>query len=244
MTSNIHYPNAPITEAVLDIQVTSAVSVETLARVNEGESNYPKSEKLNAGSGAVMFGPDANTFATATSQPLGYLTRSSDGFHIYQARLNGFTFSRLFPYPHWSAFSGEGRRLWEKYQAVARPSAITRVALRYVNRIDIPLPVNDFADYLRTVPQISTDLPQGLSSYFMQLAIPLADIKGGSVINQTIIEPAKPAVVSLVLDIDVFRTVDIPQTDPELWDLFEQLRKKKNEVFEACITEEARRLFR
>jgi uncharacterized protein (TIGR04255 family) len=47
-----------------------------------------------------------------------------------------------------------------------------------------------------------------------------------------------------VLDIDVFRTVDIPQTDPELWDLFEQLRKKKNEVFEACITEEARRLFR
>jgi uncharacterized protein (TIGR04255 family) len=244
MTSNIHYPNAPITEAVMDIQVTSAVTVEALAQVNEGESNYPKSDKLNGGSGAVMFGPDANTFATATSQPLGYLTRSSDGFHIYQARVNGFTFSRLFPYPHWSAFSAEGRRLWEKYQAVARPSAITRVALRYVNRIDIPLPVNDFADYLRTVPQISTDLPQGLSSYFMRLAIPLTDIKGGSVINQTIIEPANPAVVSLVLDIDVFRTVDIPQTDPELWNLFEQLRKKKNEVFEACITDAARRLFR
>jgi uncharacterized protein (TIGR04255 family) len=72
----------------------------------------------------------------------------------------------------------------------------------------------------------------------------LTDIKGGSVINQTIIEPANPAVVSLVLDIDVFRTVDIPQTDPELWNLFEQLRKKKNEVFEACITDAARRLFR
>jgi uncharacterized protein (TIGR04255 family) len=244
MTSDIHYPNAPITEAVLDIQATSLVSVETLANVNEGEPDYPKSDKLNATSGAMMFGPDTNTFATATTQPLGYLIRSSDGFHIYQARLNGFTFSRLLRYPHWSAFSSEGRRLWEKYRAVAQPSAITRVALRYVNRIDIPLPVKDFADYLRTVPQISPDLPQGLSAYFMQLVIPLADIQGGSVINQTIIEPAKPEVVSLVLDIDVFRTVDIPQNDADLWDLFEQLRKKKNEVFEACITEEARRLFR
>jgi uncharacterized protein (TIGR04255 family) len=244
MTSNIYYSNAPITEAVLDIQVTSAATVETLAKVNEGEADYPKSDKLNAASGAMMFGPDTNTFATATSQPIGYLFRSGDGLYIYQARLNGFTFSRLLPYQHWSAFSSEVLRLWEKYKAIAQPSAITRVALRYVNRIDIPLPVNDFAEYLRTVPQISPDLPQGLSAYFMQLAIPLADIKGGSVINQTIIEPAKPEVVSLVLDIDVFRTVDIPQNDADLWDLFGELRKKKNEVFEACITEEARRLFR
>jgi uncharacterized protein (TIGR04255 family) len=243
MTVGTHYPNAPITEAVIDIQVAPQVNLDALEKSHIGEAGYPTIEKLNAASGQMTFGPDANAFAAATSQPFGYLYRSLDQLQIYQARSNGFTFSRLGRYPHWNAIRAEAQRLWEKYRAAAHSSEITRVAVRYVNRIDIPLPFNSFTDYLRTVPQLSPDLPMGLSGYFMQLVIHLAEINGDGIINQTIIEPAKPGVVSVVLDIDIFRTIEIPQSEAELWNLFEDLREQKNKVFEACITDEARRLF-
>jgi uncharacterized protein (TIGR04255 family) len=183
--------------------------------------------------------PDTNTSATH----IGFLFRSADGKQIQQARTNGFTMSRLAPYLHWDGFCTETRRLWDIYRSIAKPSKVTRVAVRYVNRIDIPLPLNDFGDYLRTVPTVSSDLPQGLSRYFMQLVMPLEEIKGNVIINETIIEPAKPEVVSIVLDIDVSRSNDLPSTEEEIWALMEQLRTAKNNVFEACITDKARELF-
>ena len=151
--------------------------------------------------------------------------------------------SRLAPYSHWSGFRTETRRLWDIYRSIAKPSKVTRLAVRYVNRIDIPLPVNDFGDYLRTVPTVSPDLPQGLSRYFMQLVMPLEDVKGTVIINETIIEPARPEVVSVVIDIDVSCGNDVPSTEEEIWALMEQLRNAKNNVFEACITDKARELF-
>lgn len=244
MTSGTRYPHAPITEAVIDIQVTASVSVDQLAKAVTGESDYPTVEKLHAASGAMVFGPEANTSATAKTELVGYLCRSTDGLQIYQARRNGFTFSRLAEYTSWAEISGEARRLWAKYRSIATPTDITRIALRYVNRLDIPLPLQDFFIYLRTAPQLSPDLPQGLSGYFMQLQLPVPDIQGACVINQTIIEPpAKPNTVAVVLDIDVFRISDVATDETHLWEQLEQLRHEKNRIFESCITDEARRLF-
>lgn len=244
MTPGTRYPHAPITEAVIDIQVTATVHVDRLAEAIKGESNYPTSEKVYAVSGAMMFGPEANTSTSARAETVGYVCRSSDGLQIYQARTNGFTFSRLAEYTSWSEVSAEARRLWEKYRSIASPTDVKRIALRYVNRLDIPLPLRDFATYLRTVPHLSSDLPQGLSSYFMQLQLPVPDLQGTCVINQTIIEPpAKPNTVAVVLDIDLFRSTDVATDETSLWEQLEQLRHEKNRVFEACITDEARRLF-
>jgi uncharacterized protein (TIGR04255 family) len=72
----------------------------------------------------------------------------------------------------------------------------------------------------------------------------MPDLQGACVINQTIIEPpAKPNTVAVVLDIDVFRTSGVATDETRLWEQLEQLRNEKNRVFEACITDDARRLF-
>ena len=47
------------------------------------------------------------------------------------------------------------------------------MALRYINRINIPLPFTDFKQYLRTTPEIARELPQGLSTFLMRLVIPM-----------------------------------------------------------------------
>lgn len=244
MTAQRHYQKPPITEAIIDLRVElpTATRLIELNKAHEGEEvTYPTVEELHAAFGQMQIGPQVS--ATAGSQHIGYLFRSGEGRQIYQARLDGFTISRLAPYENWHAFRGEARRLWDIYRTVTKPSRVIRLAVRYINRIDIPLPLKDFKDYLRTVPEVSPDLPQGLSGYFMQLAVPLEDIKSLALINETIIEPVSQDVVSVVLDIDIFRTADLPTDEEGIWAFFEELGARKNEVFEACITDKARELF-
>ena len=99
-------------------------------------------------------------------------------------------------------------------------------------------------EYLRTVPEISPDLPQDLAGYFLRLRIPMEDIKCTLLVNQTIIEPRGPNVVSVVLDNDIYRDADVPQNEDAVWSFFEELRVRKNDVFESSITNRTRELFK
>lgn len=241
-----HYSKAPITEAVIDLRVElpSKITVDDLVKVHHGEeAAYPTIEHMHTTMGKMMLSLQDGASASASTKHIGFLMRSAEGKKIHQARINGFSMSQLAPYPCWNDFCTETRRLWDIYRSFAEPSKLVRVAVRYINRIDIPLPLNDFGDYLRTVPQVSPDLPQGLSGYFMQLLMPLEDIKSDAVVIETIIEPESPNTVSIVLDIDIFRTVDLPSEEDDIWALIKQLRSAKNKVFEACITDKSRELF-
>ena len=244
MAKQRHYPNAPITEAIIDLKVElpSGVTVADLKEVQAGqEEAYPTTQHRNLVTGQMQFGKQVS--ASASSEHLGYLFKSSDETQVFQARLDGFTMSRLAPYECWETFRDEARRLWDAYRAVVKPEKVVRVAVRYVNRIDMPLPLTDFCDYLRSVPVVSADLPQALAGYFMRLEIPLEDINSLCLLNEAIVKPAAEGVVSVVLDIDVFRATDIPDDEEELWKFLEELRHRKNSIFEACITDKARELF-
>ena len=123
-----------------------------------------------------------------------------------------------------------------------KPESVTRAALRYINRLDLPLPLKDFKDYLRTVPEVSPSLPQGLSGFFMQLHIPQEDLDALAVINETIVPPRKPDTVSVILDIDLFKEKNLGLD--EAWSMFDRFHVRKNEIFEGCITDRARELFK
>ena len=151
--------------------------------------------------------------------------------------------SRLAPYESWEAFRNEARRLWEVYRQTVKPVRIERVALRYVNRLDLPGPRAELKDYLQTSPEIAAGLPQGLDGFFMQLQIPVEDLNSRLFLNLTTCEPPKPGIVAVVLDIDLFRTENLPQEEEALWQLLESMRARKNEFFEACINDRTRELF-
>lgn len=239
---SVHYENAPITEAVMDIRVepSPGISASKLKNISAGE-NYPTIEPQHTRIGQIQFGP--STSATASSQHSGFIYKSADSKQILQAQVDGFAFSRLAPYQKWEPFSTEAKRLWTAYRSIAKPVSVVRVAVRYINRIDIPLPLHDFKYYLRTVPEVSPDLPQGLSGYLMHLTIPLEDIRGTAVITETIIPPPTPNVVSILLDIDVSVLSTSPCDSDLIWAIFDKLRVKKNLVFNASLTHKAKELF-
>jgi uncharacterized protein (TIGR04255 family) len=114
--------------------------------------------------------------------------------------------------------------------------------VRYVNRLDLPLPLKDFKDYLKIVPEVGPDLPQGLSGFLMQVHIPILEMQGTAIVTETLIPPSRLDVVSVVLDITLARNHDLPLDDAAIWELFEDLRKHKNAVFEGCITDRTREM--
>jgi uncharacterized protein (TIGR04255 family) len=242
----IHYPKAPITEALIDLQVERLSDVNLLKNLKPDlELEYPACEDIYQAESTFQVGTSIS--ATAKQSHLGYRFFSNDKKQVLQARLDGFTYSRLAPYDTWKSFRDEAQRLWELYRTITQTKRLVQVAVRYINRLDLPLePSNSLKidDYLRTRPKISPDLPQNLSNYFMQVRIPQADLEAELLLNEAIVPAADEKIVSVLLDIGLFKFVNISADDNTQWNLLEEFRDRKNEVFEACITDKTRELFK
>ena len=240
---NRHYDKAPIREAIINIQIDQTVPLNLADLEIAGDRVPGYSERRNLFQGQVIgqFSTGQPT-ATIKQDQVGYQFIGGEGKQIAGFRLDGFTFSRLAPYQTWEQFRDEAKRLWALYRQVVGSAPVTRVGVRYVNQLDLPVNLRDFRDYIRSYPEISSDLPQQLASFFMQVQIPQTDIGAMLILNTAIVPPLGPNVVSVVLDIDVNKAGLESPSDEEIWNTMEMLRVRKNLIFEGCITNTTREL--
>lgn len=247
MAERTIFPNAPITEALLDIrvQLPAEANLAQLATYHDFvKEGYPTKRERHSWQGGFKLNPPGDIeVLQSQGGPDGYLFTSTDGKQIVQARLDGFTFNRLKPYDRWETFRDQARQLWQHYVRVANPKQVTRTALRYINRIEIPLPMKDFKDYILTFPEIASGLPQGLEKFLMQLVIPLPDTPAKAVITATMEPVTDTNKLPLIFDIDVFRVAALDVKDEEAWQVFEKLHDLKNNIFFKSITAKAKELF-
>jgi uncharacterized protein (TIGR04255 family) len=243
METGTKYSRAPIREAILDIKVElpDRFPLDKLRKCQrQVAKDYPECASLQEHHGRIEMGQKAT--ASVSSAPSGYVFKSADEKQLFQAQFSGFTFNRLAPYPGWESFFGEAKRLWDVYRGTTRPRRYTRVGMRFINQINLPLPVDDLKTYFRTTPEVAPELPQTMTEYFFRVVLPLEDIRGYVIISQTTAPPPDEKHVSIILDIDVIRPDDIP--GEELLPFVQTLRAKKNQVFEWCITDRTRELIR
>lgn len=241
------FPTAPIVEALLDIRVELPQEV-TLAKLEtfheHVKERFPEKEPRFLYKADIKLSPEVSA-VTSSGGPNGYIFRSPSEKKAVQARLDGFTFNKLKPYEKWDVFCSEARKLWDVYFKITNPIKITRIALRYINRIEIPLPMKNFKEFILTTPEIAPKLPQALEQFFMRLIIPNPAIEATAIITQTIGEnPTGNQVVPLIFDIDVFRNVNYIGNEAEMWHEFEKLRIFKNKVFFDSITKKTEELFK
>ena len=193
------YPNAPIREAVLDIRVAPRddLVLDELRSLADRTPDFPKIDEQFAINAAIQVGTTAPQSITPVKQ--GFIFQSPDQHCLFVAQGGGFSFSQLAPYDSWETFVTKGRALWTVYRDMARPKAVTRLALRYVNRLEIPMPLPDFEEYLRIAPKIPEEMPQGISHFFNQYQIPYVNIGATAVINIGMIEPPANDILPILL---------------------------------------------
>lgn len=237
-----HYSRAPITEAIIDLRVAlpEGFSIDRLADIHiHVRDRFPTKEPIHTGS--LMFQAGPTIKVDANQQHSGFLFRSKDNLRVFQVTLNGFTFNRLAPYTSWEDVRDEAKYLWEIYRDICKPDAVTRAAIRYINRLELPGPALDLGDYLLTGPMVTPDLPQKqVTNFFMQLQIPQEDCM--LVIHEAYAPSPNPEIVAVILDFDLFREYSWKSDDEEIWRFLEKLRHLKNKAFEASITDKTREL--
>lgn len=244
MNMTKHYAHAPITEAIIDLRVKKLGETKLAALsdwCNDLSERYPTKFDRQYAEGTIHFGNEVST--KAAQNKVGYLLQSGDKKNVFQPRLDGFTFSRLAPYESWAPFSEEAHQLWGSYREIMGEIAISRLAVRYINRIELPLPMENLSDYLRFYPEIPDELPDDVSGLLMRLSIPHSDLGATCMLTETLENSSVPESASVILDIDLYRDQSVPQEDTEIWHYFEQLHDRKNQIFESCVTDRSRELF-
>ena len=240
---NPKYSRPPITEAVIDFRFTPEIPIEDLGNaVGSLGSGYPKVDELLEYSGSIQIKKDA-VLTDGTPRHIGFRLDSSDGKHILQLKTHGFTFSRLAPYLSWESMRDEAKIFWNATSTLRQSRTVNRVAVRYINLINIPAPT-DLKEYLRIGPDIPPDFGLTTQKFLLNLQLAAPEIGGHLILNETIVPPMIPGKVSIVLDVDVIRTIGIPQTPDELWGILEQLHQFENSFFEKCLQPKTRELFK
>ena len=241
----MRYNNAPIREAIFDIRVEGLKNsnLEQLENLFEVfKEIYPiKQKKINLAGKIEIVEDSVKT--PFSSQLNGFVFKTQDEGRQVQVRLDGFTFNWVNNYSEWNEFSAEAFRLWSIYRNEFSNLKISRIALRYINRIKIPLPISEFQDYIVNMPPIPASLPQSYSNFFMRIEVPCDKGETSIVLSETIENPTKEY-LPFILDIDVYKLGDLSSLDNnQLQSKFEELRNLKNITFENCITDKTRNLF-
>ena len=237
------YANAPIKEALFDIRVSDLdiTDVHDLKRMTEFlKPDFPLSSHRR--SVTVDVTDSSKVTSKAKAELLGFIFASKDSTNQVQIRVDGCTLNIVNSYDQWDRHFETFMRVWNEYQSLFKPKSVVRIATRFINRIELPLPISSFQDYITNIPPIPKCLPQEIGRFFMQTQVPCNDRSKQVIITETI-ESQSEKTLPFILDIDVFQNgyEHIDQT--KIAEDFGIMRTIKNEVFECCITDSTRKLF-
>jgi len=233
--------DAPIVEAIVDFRVppNPKLDPESLKELRAAlATSFPKEEVRQRREAQIGVGDDG--ILKANVRELGFhglFLRSEDNNSVVQFRPDGFSYSKLKPYTNWAEVRDQAFEYWEMYAAIARPSAVVRVALRYINRMAIPLSHGaDFGTYLVGAPIVPPALPQ-LVSHFLNTIV-LHEPKHELQANVTqALEQSTADNMLVVFDIDAYRQHDFDADLKDLRPVFEALHAFKNDIFFEYLTE-------
>jgi uncharacterized protein (TIGR04255 family) len=240
------YKRPPITEAVIEIRLEKPLPRETIDRIQKKLLlDYPAPPQQT-----VMWNVEVGEAGAKVEQHLqGHKLTSGDGTSIVIIGMATIATSRLAPYEGWESFVVVAKRNWKIWKGITGHQRVARIGVRYINRLDIPVPpdaviqVGSYLNYVPSVPSLAGFGDPGMDSFAMNSSVPLGIDECKLILNSSSVPSPLVNTASFILDLDVSRTTNVPQNDEAIWSLLETIRAHKNNIFESCITDEARALF-
>lgn len=240
--SDVIYDRPPITEAVIGINFAAPLSDKELSDFSAKLNKlYPELQVISNYS-VVITGKTINNHPVAKDD--SYRLTRDNSTQIVVLSKSSFLLSQLAPYQGWNNLFDRFVESWSIKTRSLGFKEISRIGVRYINRIDIPIKENqiEYEDYLNVYPFIPKSLGN-LNSYAIQVSLPLDKIQCNLLINSAVVNSPMIDHVSFIIDSDISRAKATPQSDEDIFNLLKEIRVEKNIVFEDCITDNARKLF-
>jgi len=231
------FKKTPLIEAVLDVAFTSELSPEVTSELRRLLSDNYNSHTEEA---VRRFHIDLET-ETASIQPTGALYRliAKNTSEIALLRPNGFAASQLAPYKCWedlfARFERDSNILFGSSDI--KPA---RLATRFINRIDVPTEngIAQHEEYLAAHIKLPTEI-ENIGPFQLSFQLYAPEQKAEVVIQSSVVEPAIEGVASFTLDIDVSRSIDLPDDWSECLRIISTFRDVKNYFYRTLLTRKA-----
>lgn len=246
---NLKLPNAPIIEAVIDIDCDmplgySITDIETVAR-DLFRDSYPKFRTQFLQEHKIETSSDQSIQVSA-SQDIQALQFFRDGDRqLVQVRTQGFSFNRLSPYGSLDDYLPEIERTWKLFVTVAAPIQIRTIRLRYINRILLPLTDGqvNLEEYLKVGPRLPDEIGMSLTGFFTQHSAVETNTGHATAMVLTT-QPLENDNLPLIFDNSVFATeAGDPSDWPWILSTIQSLRALKNRMFRNTLTPQCLKLF-
>lgn len=242
--TEFQYKRPPITEAAVEFRSTTPVDEKKRQKALKKLSKlYTDHNPVTQQKIEFQFKPEGKPKTQTTDS---IIDKFSSGDITQQLIITDISFvvSQLAPYTGWEQFKRRIMRDWKTWRSAVSFRPIERVGMRYINRIDLPIEKTlvHYEDYVTVYPALPALLDPCLH-HSVNVKVFLEDIQSTLTLKSAMVESPLPDHMAIVVDIDIGRKYKTPTSDEKLYSFISQARIKKNEIFEACITEKARELF-
>lgn len=240
------YRNPPIIQAVCEYSFEPSQTWDWTVPglfYNEVKDDFPKKREQNVLHVELQAGPNVMPPAVKGGMAsVQFLTE--DEKTLIQVGPDAIAAHRLRPYTGWENFKPIILRAVEVYTKVAKPTGIRRLGLRFINRIEIPGKTEvRIEDYLLAAPKVPEELPQTFGSWAQRVEIPYTQLEGALRLQSGSVRAEDRKGAVFMLDLDFVSGVNQPLPLGEAERRLEIAHTEVERAFEACITNEARRLF-
>jgi uncharacterized protein (TIGR04255 family) len=241
------YLHPPIEEALVELRFAAESDVTVAGRLHERLHNrYPGSPEeqqlVTAGIAADQNEPTTGSVVFG-EQGRRVLLRDDEGRRLLGVGPQVLSIHNLRPYGGWEEdFRPRVVEALEAFGNLVSDSMVTKLGLRYINLITVPVDRLDVDEYFATGYMQPDSVAPAVNRFFVRLESELRDdVRLATTFAST---DAPEGNCAFLLDLDLIcDRAGAPLALSEAMPLIDELRQIEREAFEAMIKDPLRRLF-
>ena len=168
--------------------------------------------------------------------------RNADRTRVVQVEPDLVVVNQLRPYPTFADWSPTVVAVARTYAELAEARGVSRIGLRYINRIDLPGSRVDLSEWFLVAPRLPSAWQDTAGSFLVRVERKVAE--GMDLILTFGSAPSKVGESSFMLDLYAVHTLRAVSSVESLPPLLEDAHSCIESVFEGSITEALRTRFR
>ena len=138
---------APIAEVVIEIRVRMSRPVRPDCFAAFGarlKDQFPTAQNIRFLASHLQFDSEEQVKSDVSNSLFGVRLDDTAGKRVVQGKSDGLAGSRLQPNESWDKLIVAVRDVWPVYVEIFQPEAVSRLGVRYINRV--PVPMSEYLD--------------------------------------------------------------------------------------------------
>lgn len=238
------YRKPPVIEALCEIYFSGSAWDETVpgAFYERLKNDFPQKRQRKIQEAQITLGPE-HAVAGVRQLPSWMQFVSDEKHRMIQIAQDLLVVNQLAPYPHFEEWEPDIYDTLRIYSELARPQRISRIGVRYINRVVIPGTQVRLEDFFTVYPNLPQSLGDAHGPFMVRVEVPKGD-HTVLITFGTAPAPSPPEVVqAFALDFYDIIQVESAVDDNIVKKQAEQAHENIVGAFEDSITDQLRNLF-